>query len=386
MKTILHKIKSDGTDLDKIKQAAEILDNGGLVAFPTETVYGIACKAEKKALEKLDEIKGRSADKRYTLHLASVDQLKTYIPFTQIQNASVPAIGPRARKLINSTWPGPVTAVFQLDESALSAQKSMVPAESFDFLYKDSTIGVRCPDTYISTQLLSSTSFPIIAPSANYAAKPPAVSADEVMEQFDGQIDMVLSPYAGDACKYNQSSTVVKFTDSDFTILREGVYLKDQIKDFSTVQIMFVCTGNTCRSPMAELFCKKYLAEKFNCNLDELSNFGYKVISAGASAYPEMPASHEVIDICSQKGIDASSHSSTLLTPELVEQSDYIFTMSSSHLSRVIDLCPKAEAKCTLLAKGIDIPDPIGGGNLVYQACAQSLDQALGNRLCEILT
>jgi L-threonylcarbamoyladenylate synthase len=386
MKTKLITIDPAQDNTEKFRQAAQILDNGGLVAFPTETVYGIACKAEQNALDKLDKIKGRSSDKRYTLHIASVDQLRTYIPFTNTENTSVPAIGPRGRKLINNTWPGPLTAVFQLDETALIAQKKLVSPESFDFLYKDSTIGIRCPDTYIATQLLSQTSFPIIAPSANYASKPPAITADEVMEQFDGQIDMVLSPVDNNTCKYKQSSTVVKFTANDFTILREGVYLETDIKNLSTVQILFVCTGNTCRSPMAELFCKKYLAEKFNCNLDELEKFGYKVFSAGTNAYPEMGASDEVVSICDQMGIDASMHSSTVLTPELAEKSDYIFCMSASHLSRVIDLCPKAEDKCTLLAKGNDIPDPFGGGSYVYQACALSLDESLGIRLCEILT
>ena len=146
-----------------------------------------------------------------------------------------------------------------------------------------------------------------------------------------------------------------------------------------------MCTGNTCRSPMAEYFCKKYIAEKLNCKLDELVDRGYKVVSAGVFAMDGAPASSEVIDICQQRGIDARMHASRHLTTDLVEQSDVVFCMTASHLHGVLNMFPQAADKCFLINGDKDISDPIGGGMEVYNKCAQVIERALDNRLCEMM-
>ncbi len=375
METKITTFDPDNVDVDKIREAAAIIDSGGLVAFPTETVFGIASMVSESAFVNLDNAKGRPGDKRYTLHIPEPDTITKYIPTLSF----------RICKLIDNAWPGPVTIVFELSEEDLAKQKSRLGDEIFNLLYQNGTIGVRCPDNPIATALLSACKNPVVAPSANLSGQKPALTSKMVMGQLGGRVDMVIAPQKEtDACNCGQSSTVVKISSGNISILRDGAVQKADIEEMSLVRILFVCTGNTCRSPMGEYFCKKYIAEKLECNLDELENKGYKVISAGVFGIGGSPASSEVIDICNRKGIDASGHRSQPLTADMVEDCDVIFTMTGGHLHGVLNMSGQAESKSFLLDSSRDIPDPIGGGFEVYNECALVIERALGSRLCEM--
>ena len=114
METKILKINPKNIDPAKIEQAALLIDAGGLVAFPTETVYGIAASVKTDSLQKLSDLKQRSAEKYYTLHIDSKTEVEKYVP----------TIGMRAKKLINKAWPGPVTIVFELSSEDTEKQKS----------------------------------------------------------------------------------------------------------------------------------------------------------------------------------------------------------------------------------------------------------------------
>ena len=167
MKTEIIKLTSEKPDIEVLKKAAKVLDTGGLVAFPTETVYGIACPAQPDAISRLDQLKDRAEEKYYTLHIAQKDQVGKYLP-------KIPL---RGKKLISNAWPGPVTIVFELSPEQVEKQKQIIGDETFNILYKDNTIGIRCPDNEIASRLLSLTKQPIVAPSANLAGKKPAKDA-----------------------------------------------------------------------------------------------------------------------------------------------------------------------------------------------------------------
>jgi len=376
MNTEIIRFDPSNIDLEKIRAAAAVIDGGGLVAFPTETVYGVACRVEGSSLAGLDAAKGRPGDKRYSLHISGVDSITDYIPRLSF----------RACKLIENCWPGPVTVVFELSEADLAEQKKRVSEEVFDLLYQGGTLGVRCPDNPVAIALLGACKWPVVAPSANLSGQKPAVTADGVLTYLNGRVDMILAPEdESDACQHRINSTVVKISSGNISILREGAVKIEDIERMSLMRILFVCTGNTCRSPMGEYFCKKYIAEKLECNVDELEKKGYKVVSAGVFGVDGAPASSEVVDICNRKGIDSSGHQSRLLTVEMVEESDIIFTMTRSHGRGVLSLCPQAESKCFLLDGEMDVPDPIGGGVDVYNECACRIERALDNRLCEMM-
>lgn len=377
MKTKLITLDGSRTDAEKITAAADVLDRGGLVVFPTETVYGIGCRAEKKSIDRLNKIKARTPEKHYTVHISNRETADKYVP-------KIPIHG---KRLIDRAWPGPLTAVFQLKDEDLALQRSLIDSDAFDILYADRTVGLRCPDGYIAQQILNATSLPIVLPSANLSGESPAVTASEVIEKFDGRVDMIVVPQEGSGLepRYKQSSTVAKVTDDRILILRQGAYLEAQIEEMSAMWIVFVCTGNICRSPMAELFAKKYFCEKFNCDVDSLPKKGYKIVSAGVMAGDGLHASPEVIELCSEKGIDAGLHRAALLDRDMIEKVDMIYTMAQSHRQYITELCPEAEQKCRMLDPEGDIADPIGRGMEVYRKCARQIEKLLKNILDDIL-
>jgi len=371
METKVVKINPVKIDAAEIKKAAQIVDAGGLAAFPTETVYGIACRVEADSLAKLNNLKGRGTDKFYTLHIGRAADVEKYAP----------AIGLRTKKLIKNCWPGPLTIVFELTESDIEKQRKNLKKEVFENLYKDNSIGIRCPDNAIAAMLLQETKHPVVAPSANVTGQPAATDAEQVLAQFSGQIDLLLD---GGPCKYKKSSTVVKIGKNGLEILREGAYSKEKLEATSKVRFLFVCTGNTCRSPMAEGMFRKFLAEKLHCKVDQLDKIGYKVSSAGLMDMAGSPASVEAIAACAAKGIDIKAHKSTTLTRQLVEESDFVFAMTRMHCERAAALCPEAANKCMLLAGNREISDPISQSQQVFDDCADSIEEAVRERISEL--
>lgn len=361
-----------GQALAAIKEAAAVVDGGGLVAFPTETVYGIACRVDGTCLERLNRIKGRPIDRRYTVHIGEKGQVQRFVPHMDL----------KARKLIERAWPGPLTVVFELEDSDLKRQQTAMSDEVFKSLYRDSSIGIRCPDHPAASALLRSVHCPVVAPSANPSDQPPATDARRVIEYFEGRIDLVLD--AG-PCRHGQSSTVVQVGPTTLRILREGVLSRQTIKDWTRIRLLFVCTGNTCRSAMAEGLCRCHLAKKLKCRVDDLEQMGYSIVSAGIADIQGMPASTGALAVCAGKGIDIRSHRSRVLSASLVKDSDLIFVMEQAHREAVLGLHPQAVDRCMLLDPDREILDPIGQPLDVFHRCAQQIQVALEKRVGELV-
>jgi len=354
--------------VERIKEAAELIDSGALVAFPTETVYGIACRARSDTLAKLSSLKERSAEKHFTLHIALPNDVHTYVPTIRLNT----------QKLIQNAWPGPLTIVFELDGQDMDQQRKKLERDVFESLYKSNSIGIRCPDDPVANQLLQQTLHPVIAPSANLTGESPAVNGDRVLDYISDRIDMLLD--AGPS-KYGLNSTVVKMGKKGLEILRPGVCSEAHVRALSQVKFLFVCTGNTCRSPMAEGIFKKYLAEKLHANVDEIEKIGYTLASAGMVGSVGFPASPQAVAACAAKGVDLRAHRNKALTEKLIEESDFIFVMESVHHERVVAMVPKATNQCMLLDENGRVPDPIGHSQSFYYNCADQIERAVKKRI-----
>ena len=142
--------------------------------------------------------------------------------------------------------------------------------------------------------------------------------------------------------QYQKFATVVKIDEDRWTIEREGVIDAATLAESSSLIILFVCTGNTCRSPMAEAICKVLLARRLGCPVDQLEQRGFVVRSAGVSAATGEPAATHAIDVVRALGGSLENHRSRRIAANLVRQADCIFAMTVDHLDALLEPYPRS--------------------------------------------
>lgn len=142
--------------------------------------------------------------------------------------------------------------------------------------------------------------------------------------------------------------------------------------------VLMICTGNTCRSPMAELLLQKRLATELDCDLESLHDRGVEIMSAGIAAQSGGRPSPEAVSIMQEYGLDLSSHMSQPMSERVVRHADLILTMTRSHRDMLLHQWPEAVSRTRLLCVDtLDISDPIGGSIDVYRSCANQIDNHL---------
>jgi protein-tyrosine phosphatase len=210
-----------------------------------------------------------------------------------------------------------------------------------------------------------------------------AVSARQALESAGGLIDVLVDD---GPCRYRLPATAVEVRGETWNVRRAGLLNEDLIRQQLACLIVFVCTGNTCRSPLAETLCKKRLADRLACSVAELPVRGYRVISAGLAAPPGMPAADEAVAVAHSLGADLTQHVSRPLTPELAAQADHLLAMTSGHLRALVEHFPPGAGRPRLLSPaGDDVDDPIGQSREVYEACARQLASHVETLVEEVL-
>jgi protein arginine phosphatase len=178
--------------------------------------------------------------------------------------------------------------------------------------------------------------------------------------------------------------SVVRIAGNQWEMLSEGAVSQSDLKAQSRCSIVFICTGNTCRSPMAAALCRQLLAQRLGCQVDELAERGYEVNSAGIAALAGEPAAAEAIDTVRELGGDLTQHASQPLTAELARHADYLITMTQGHQTAILGHFPYSVQPRTLCPKGTDIADPIGAGPEVYRRCGQDILRHLEHWIAEL--
>ncbi len=194
--------------------ACEILRNGGLVAIPTETVYGLAANAlDENAVREIFIAKGRPQDNPLIVHISDIEMLESLV-------ADIPDT---AKKLAEKFWAGPLTMIFE--------KSAAIPDVTSGGL---STVAVRMPDNEAAREIIRKCGFPLAAPSANTSGKPSPTSAFHVYEDMNGKIPLIID---GGECAVGVESTVICFKDGKIRILRPGGITPADLSEFGEVEV-----------------------------------------------------------------------------------------------------------------------------------------------------
>jgi protein-tyrosine phosphatase len=371
MVTEVVTVDPGGGSAEAVGKALDVLEQGGLVAFPTETVYGLGGRTDRaKALDQLRSVKGRSSDKALTVHLGTSEEAGRFVP----------NMGGRAHRLIKRGWPGPLTLVLPVEDPSRAEIAGQLNGPALSAIYYQKTVGLRCPDEPTATALLRGSQAPVVATSANQTGHPPPFTAAEVLRELQGRIDLILD---GGRTRYAKASTIVRVNGASLEVLREGILDSRIVADMAMLRILFVCSGNTCRSPMAAALARKLLAERLGCRPQDLVEHGVCVESAGTSGGIGSASDHAVA-VMARRGMDLSDHVSSALRTESIRQADFVFVMTRSHFRRVLELEPTPPGRVDLLVHGEDIADPVGGTIDDYEACAETIQRGLEARLKEV--
>ena len=187
--------------------AAEIIKNGGLVAIPTETVYGLGADGlNPQAVAKIFEAKGRPQDNPLILHISGPEEMEDYCHH----------IPQAAYLLAEKFWPGPLTIVLPARSRVPMSTRANLPS-----------VAIRCPDSDITREIIRLSGVPVAAPSANISGKPSTTTAEHVRHDHDGRIDAIVD---GGPCRVGVESTIVDLTDQRPRLLRPGGITPEQLK------------------------------------------------------------------------------------------------------------------------------------------------------------
>jgi L-threonylcarbamoyladenylate synthase len=348
-------------NIDAILQA---MQDGGCVVLPTESTYEIAASSlHPGAVTRLQSLRDHGL--HAAIAITEDASLRDWLPW--LRGAGW--------RLFRKLGPGPL--VLRANGGYAFGLTAQLPAVAQNWLIQDHCLAVRWPAHPIWPDLCQR-GLPIFS-----VCLPNAHTAKEAQAQIGEMAAYIVD--AG-ATEFGTLPSVVRAEGRQYRIEREGVLTAEQIAELSACRIVFICTGNTCRSPMAEVLCAKLLAEQFGCSVDQLHEHGFCVQSAGIAAMMGQPASPEAVDVVANFGADLSGHRSQMVTMEMLAWADHVFTMTHGHWHSLNGIPVAGLPSPRMLSPWReDVSDPIGGELADYQACAEQILLLLKERLPELL-
>ena len=356
-------LRSADDPRDIVYRTVQALAEGKLVAFPTETVYLAAASALiPEAVNRLIEACGSVPPEHRALAIKSGDDALDFVP----------DLSPLGRRLMRRCWPGPLL----IRTSAVHPESvlTQLPPETRSLVAPEGVVGLRVPFHDVILSVLRFSIGPlVVVPIAR--GDQMAVSGEEVVQQVGERVDVVLD--AG-RTKYAQPATMIQLGADRWSMVELGVIGDLALQRLASMMILLVCTGNTCRSPMAELLMRRHLAKRLGCSTDQLDQHGVVVASAGLAAAPGGRPSGEAVEAMARQGLDLTEHLSQPVSERLIKQADLILTMTHGHRQAIINRWPELTSRTAVVTRDKrDVADPIGGPLPLYEECARQLDDYL---------
>lgn len=342
-----------------VRSLASLLHRGGLVAFPTDASFVVACAA--RLCDTVLRLRQLTTSQPIEIVVSSSGQARDWVP----------GLGRAGHLLMRRFWPGPLTLASR--ERVSEGLVSRLPPPVRTLLLRDQLLHLRHPAHEAIHQVARRLREPLLCCSLPHG--PDGLNhSDQVLQAVGAELDLLID----DQPTFPQNPTVIEVQGADWSIRQQGPLSAEDVSRQLACLIVFVCTGNTCRSPMAEGLCKKRLAEKLACSVHELPQRGFLIVSAGLAAGPGFPAANEAIEVARALGADLTQHESRPLTFELASRADHLLVMTRGHERALAGQLPPGAVQPRLLSpQGEDIVDPIGGSREVYEHCARQMDAYL---------
>lgn len=351
----LRQERLSDSDPDKLrKDVADCLKRGELAVLPTETVYGLAAlPSNPAAAERTATWNGRDKDRPLTWHVADLEDVKK--------------LGARitlpAERLMERYWPGPLTLILPTQDGG--------------------TIGVRMPAHEFTRAVIRECGEPLWLLSPEAADEAPLTDPEAIVAAYADEEGVAILADDG-ASPIGVPSTIVRAVKAPLEVLREGILSRDEVFAAAADLILFVCTGNTCRSPLAEAMARKLTAEAMGVTEETVLARGICFASAGTATVPGMAASDGSREAGAEIGLDLTTHISQPIDPALWDRAMLIYCLSDSHRRALLAEAPEAAAKIQMLRPdGLDIADPFGGDLEVYQRARDEMLAAVKARMSD---
>lgn len=355
-----------------LEHAAAHLREGKCIIMPTESIYGVFVHATDHGAQMLAGITKPATfvhTPLFTLHLADLEWI---YPMFEIESAVT-------KRLIHKLAPSPVRMVLRQPEHVLQAIRDKLGVSKGVVDLRD-MVAFRVPDHPIARTVIRMSGHPTLARGVGVSIWGGQGGADlahtTVYEDGDAP-EVIINE--GPALYGQTSSSINLWPDGRFRIGQIAAVDEAFIMDKLTTRVLFVCTGNTCRSPLAEGLGREWERQRSPNGLT------IEVSSAGVAAGPGSPASEQTIEVLKERGIDLSSHRSRMLTPQMIDRADIVLTMTPSHAQAVMQIAPDSAHKVFPIDPHNPIADPIGQPIGVYRQVADQLETLIDARLKELI-
>ncbi len=354
-KTEIYQIDPDNPEIQVLERTAEVIRAGGIVVYPTDTLYGFGVDARNQiAMNRLYDLKGRDDKKPVSLIVKNSNQAETIVG----------KLNDFEKKIFKILLPGKITLIIKK-----RTNNDLPKLQNFRKL------GFRIPHNKVCKLLSEMSNSPITSTSVNISTKDNLSSMKEIKALFNNKVDIILS--AG-SLKTSKGSTVIDLVPPVPTIIRVGdvpIADVDRVLGYPVhktykqkFRVTFVCSGNICRSPMAQGILSKNIARSKYKNLIEIG-------SAGTLLINDSKPTIETLDVSHDAGINLTGHLSRGLNEELIRNSNLVICLALNHLHYIQEKFPEYRSRTILLKQmGIQkqlsnpsIADPIGRPLAYYE-------------------